>query len=156
MLTMNTRDVANSLGLIEACHHQTRSMTILTWLMIVYAPLSFAAGIFGMNLAPVKDSKLEVTAFYTVAFSLFGATVVIAAVFMPRDWHRLAIALVHSSSRRLRPGTSRKLTVSPRSSTYGRPQRNASGDRRWHTRVYRALQSCQSWNLAMFPKRDGV
>lgn len=78
MMTMNTRDISNNLALTEATHRQSRSMTLLTWLMMVYAPLSCAAGVFGMNLRQLNDSGLEFWWFVGVAFVLLGATMAFA------------------------------------------------------------------------------
>lgn len=80
MMTISTRDVANSLKLTEASHQQTRSMAVLTWLMMFYAPLSFAAAIFGMNLKQLNGdgSILSISNFLVVASALLTATICFA------------------------------------------------------------------------------
>lgn len=45
---------------------------------MIYAPLSCAAGVFGMNLRQLNDSGLEVWWFVGVAFALLGATMAFA------------------------------------------------------------------------------
>lgn len=103
MMTMSTRDVANSLKLTEATHQQTRSMAILTWLMMFYAPLSFAAGIFGTNLQQLNDSGLPISNFLIVSLSLLGGTACFALscgylVHRARSRHSTVLQLLWPSS----------------------------------------------------------
>ena len=63
----------------RATYEQTTSMSALTWLALVYVPLTFVSGIFGMNVKEIDpDKKLSWRRFAWIAAAFLGGTMAIA------------------------------------------------------------------------------
>lgn len=79
MSTMSVKEMRDSLEQTRATHEQTRSMNVLTRLAVFYAPLSFAASIFGMNTREINDSAPSLETFGIVAVAILAFSVIVVA-----------------------------------------------------------------------------
>lgn len=82
---------------------QTRSMGTLTWLAFFYVPLTFATGIFGMNVKEIDSEKeLSWRLFAKVAMIFLAVTFVVAVVLreMQKCWGRALPTVTNENGNR--------------------------------------------------------
>ena len=60
----------------------SRTIFVFTFITVLFLPLSFVAGFFGMNLAGVSDTKSEVSHFWYIAVPLTVGILVLCAIFV--------------------------------------------------------------------------
>ncbi|KAL8704098.1 MAG: hypothetical protein Q9201_002732 [Fulgogasparrea decipioides] len=60
----------------------SRAIFVFTFITVLFLPLSFVAGFFGMNLAGIADTKSKVRHFWYIALPLTGGILVLCAVFV--------------------------------------------------------------------------
>lgn len=59
-----------------------RAIFVFTFITVLFLPLSFVAGFFGMNLAGISDTKSKVSHFWYIAVPLTVSILVLCAVFV--------------------------------------------------------------------------
>ena len=58
----------------------SRAIFVFTFITVLFLPLSFVAGFFGMNLAGISDTKSEVSHFWYIAVPLTVGILILCAV----------------------------------------------------------------------------
>ena len=60
----------------------SRAIFVFTFITVLFLPLSFVAGFFGMNLAGISNSESEVSHFWYIAVPLTVGILILCAIFV--------------------------------------------------------------------------
>ncbi|KAL9041594.1 MAG: hypothetical protein Q9180_001180 [Flavoplaca navasiana] len=80
----------------------SRALFVFTFITVLFLPLSFVAGFFGMNLAGIADTESRVTLFWYTALPLTAGILIMCILFIARGesiWFAVADLLESSLSR---------------------------------------------------------
>ena len=80
----------------------SRALFVFTFITVLFLPLSFVAGFFGMNLAGIADTESRVTLFWYTALPLIAGILIMCILFIARGesiWFAVADLLESSLSR---------------------------------------------------------
>ncbi|KAL9027900.1 MAG: hypothetical protein Q9196_003646 [Gyalolechia fulgens] len=80
----------------------SRALFVFTFITVLFLPLSFVAGFFGMNLAGIADTESRVTLFWYTALPLTAGILFLCILFIARGesiWFAVADILESSLSR---------------------------------------------------------
>ncbi|KAL8838709.1 MAG: hypothetical protein Q9176_004949 [Flavoplaca citrina] len=80
----------------------SRALFVFTFITVLFLPLSFVAGFFGMNLAGIADTESRVTLFWYTALPLTAGILIMCVLFIARGesiWFAVTDLLESSLSR---------------------------------------------------------
>ncbi|CAL8582316.1 hypothetical protein XPA_007983 [Xanthoria parietina] len=80
----------------------SRALFVFTFITVLFLPLSFVAGFFGMNLAGIADTESRVKLFWYTALPLTAGILIMCILFIARGesiWFAVADLLESSLSR---------------------------------------------------------
>ena len=80
----------------------SRALFVFTFITVLFLPVSFVAGFFGMNLAGIADTESRVKLFWYTALPLTAGILIMCILFIARGesiWFAVADLLESSLSR---------------------------------------------------------
>lgn len=122
--SISVQDAKLSVKQGQLSNQQSLRATQLTMLALIYVPLSFVTGIFGMNLKELNGSILSIWVFFVVVVIAAAVTVIIFRVLQMRMKQRRVENDAEKDAEKVERGDDASRGIGEAAKTHGRLFRN--------------------------------